>query len=500
MDPARPRRSATRIKKQCGGCAIFSREQTRNQLELAIAQAKNQQEDVMKESELHEGRARIKVVGCGGGGGNAVNRMISKALKVQFIAVNTDKQALERCQADVKVQMGNKVTRGLGAGGDWTRGRDAADESRTELSAVVQESDMVFITAGMGGGTGTGSAAIVAELAKEAGALTIGVVTRPFAFEGRIRNDTAEEGIKALRGQVDALIVVPNDRLAQVASSKTTLEEAFRMADDVLRQGVQGISDLVTQPGVINLDFADVKAIMENAGEALMGIGHRPQHHLRARPRRHDAGRDQDHGHRHRLRRQDPARSQAGDDASYDRAARVRHRGARRHQHSGVPPQPYVTRTGSMRCPYCGHHDLKVVDSRDSEVGEAIRRRREGLQWRQRLTTYERIATVPSFVTKKDGRREDFDPQKLFTGLKKATEKRDISPERLRAIVDDIEAELRRSGRVEIPSGEIGEMVMDRLRDLDEVAYIRFASVYREFMDLQQVKREIEQVLSSRRP
>jgi cell division protein FtsZ len=228
----------------------------------------------MKESQLHEGRARIKVVGCGGGGGNAVNRMISKALKVEFIAVNTDKQALERCQADVKVQMGNKLTRGLGAGGDWTRGRDAADESRIELSAVVQDSDMVFITAGMGGGTGTGSAGIVAELAKEAGALTIGVVTRPFAFEGRIRNATAEEGIKAFRSQVDALIVIPNDRLGQVASSKTTLEEAFRMADDVLRQGVQGISDLVTNPGVINLDFADVKAIMENAGEALMGIGH----------------------------------------------------------------------------------------------------------------------------------------------------------------------------------------------------------------------------------
>src|SRR6202163_2970650 len=226
----------------------------------------------MKESLLHEGRARIKVVGCGGGGGNAVNRMISKALKVQFIAVNTDKQALERCQADVKVQMGSKLTRGLGAGGDWTRGRDAADESRTELSAVVQDSDMVFITAGMGGGTG--SAAIVAELAKESGALTIGVVTRPFGFEGRVRNECAEEGIKALRNQVDALIVIPNDRLGQVASSKTTLEEAFRMADDVLRQGVQGISDLVTNPGVIHLDFADVKAIMENAGEALMGIGH----------------------------------------------------------------------------------------------------------------------------------------------------------------------------------------------------------------------------------
>src|SRR3989475_1734134 len=242
---------------------------------MAKANSKEDHLIVMtKESELHEGRARIKVVGCGGGGGNAVNRMISKALKVQFIAVNTDKQAPERCQADVKVQIGNKVTRGLGAGGDWTRGRDAADESRTELGAAGEDAEMVFISAGLGGGTGTGWAAIVAEMAKEAGALTIAVVTRPFGFEGRIGNDTAEEGIKALRGQVDALIVIPNDRLAQVASSKTTLEEAFRMADDVLRQGVQGISDLVTQPGVINLDFADVKAIMENAGEALMGIGH----------------------------------------------------------------------------------------------------------------------------------------------------------------------------------------------------------------------------------
>jgi transcriptional repressor NrdR len=151
-----------------------------------------------------------------------------------------------------------------------------------------------------------------------------------------------------------------------------------------------------------------------------------------------------------------------------------------------------------MRCPYCGHHDLRVVDSRDSEVGEAIRRRRECLRCGQRFTTYERIESVPFFVIKKDGRREDFDPHKLFAGLKKATEKRDISPDRLNAIVEGIEAELRRSGRVEIPSYEIGEMVMDRLKELDEVAYIRFASVYREFMDLQQVKREIEQVLSTR--
>ena len=152
-----------------------------------------------------------------------------------------------------------------------------------------------------------------------------------------------------------------------------------------------------------------------------------------------------------------------------------------------------------MRCPYCGHHDLKVVDSRDSEVGEAIRRRRECLNCGQRFTTYERIEAVPFYVIKKDGRREDFDPQKLVMGLRKATEKRDISQEKLRAIVDEIEADLRRSGRMEIPSGEIGEMVMDKLRELDEVAYIRFASVYREFMDLQQVKKEIEQVLSTRR-
>jgi cell division protein FtsZ len=236
--------------------------------------AKAKLEDTMQKYDSQEGRARIKVIGCGGGGGNALNRMISKALKVQFIAVNTDKQDLGRSQADVKVQIGSKLTRGLGSGGDWTRGRDAADEARIELADVVKDADMVFITAGMGGGTGTGSAPVVAELAKEAGALVIGVVTRPFSFEGRPRNETADAGIKALRDKVDALIVIPNDRLRQVASSKTTLEDAFRMADDILRQGVQGISDLVTNAGIINLDFADVKAIMQDAGEALMGIGH----------------------------------------------------------------------------------------------------------------------------------------------------------------------------------------------------------------------------------
>ena len=230
------------------------------------------QEDDMKE--MQDGRARIKVVGCGGGGNNAVNRMISAALKgVQFVAVNTDIQALERCNADVKVNIGRKLTRGLGSGGDWTKGRDAADENRTEISEIVRDSDMVFITAGMGGGTGTGSAPVVAEVAKQEGALTIGVVTKPFSWEGKVRNATAEEGSKHLKDKVDALIIIPNDRLIQVTDHKTTLEDAFRIADDVLRQGVQGIADLIVNPGVINLDFADVKAIMMDAGEALMGIG-----------------------------------------------------------------------------------------------------------------------------------------------------------------------------------------------------------------------------------
>src|ERR1700738_2102821 len=232
------------------------------------------QENTMQKADRQDGRARIKVIGAGGGGGNAVNRMISAALKgVEFIAVNTDLQALERCNADIKVNIGRKLTRGLGSGGDWTKGRDAADESRTELTELVKEADMVFITAGMGGGTGTGASSVIAEVAKAEGALTIGVVTRPFRWEGKVRNENAEEGIKNLRDKVDALIVIPNDRLAQVVDKKTTLEEAFRIADDVLRQGVQGIADLIVNPGVINLDFADVKAVMTETGEALMGIG-----------------------------------------------------------------------------------------------------------------------------------------------------------------------------------------------------------------------------------
>ncbi len=230
--------------------------------------------EVEMKGERQDGRARIKVIGAGGGGGNAVNRMISAALKgVEFIAVNTDMQALENCNADVKVNIGRKVTRGLGCGADWTKGRDAAEESKAELSELVKDADMVFITAGMGGGTGTGSTSVIADLAKAAGALTIAVVTRPFRWEGKVRNETAEEGIKQLREKVDALIVIPNDRLSQMVDRKTSLEEAFRIADDVLRQGVQGIADLIVSPGTINLDFADVKAIMSDAGEALMGIG-----------------------------------------------------------------------------------------------------------------------------------------------------------------------------------------------------------------------------------
>jgi cell division protein FtsZ len=231
-------------------------------------------QEATMQGDRQDGRARIKVIGAGGGGGNAINRMISSALKgVEFIAVNTDLQALERCNADIKVNIGRKLTRGLGSGGDWTKGRDAADESRAELTELVKAADMVFITAGMGGGTGTGASGVLAEVAKAEGALTIGVVTRPFRFEGKVRNETAETGIKHLREKVDALIVIPNDRLSQVVDKKTTLEEAFRIADDVLRQGVQGIADLIVNPGVINLDFADVKAIMTDTGEALMGIG-----------------------------------------------------------------------------------------------------------------------------------------------------------------------------------------------------------------------------------
>ena len=218
--------------------------------------------------------AVIKVVGVGGGGTNAVNRMVDAGLRgVEFIAVNTDAQALLMCDADVKIHIGSKITRGLGAGADPQIGQDAAMESRDELKEALKGADMVFVTAGKGGGTGTGAAPVIAEIARELGALTVGVVTRPFAFEGRKRGDQAEQGIRTLREKVDTLIIIPNDRLLQVVEKRTSIVDAFRIADDVLRQGVQGITDLITVPGLINLDFADVRTIMREAGSALMGIG-----------------------------------------------------------------------------------------------------------------------------------------------------------------------------------------------------------------------------------
>src|SRR2546426_3917623 len=219
--------------------------------------------------------AVIKVVGIGGGGVNAVNRMIDAGLKgVEFIAVNTDAQALLMSDADVKLDIGRELTRGLGAGSDPEVGRQAADEHRDEIEEVLKGSDMVFVTAGKGGGTGTGGAPIVAEIAKSLGALTIGVVTRPFSFEGRRRSVQAEAGIQKLKEKCDTLIIIPNDRLLSVSNDKTSVLNAFKMADEVLLQGVQGITDLITTPGLINTDFADVKMIMKDAGSALMGVGY----------------------------------------------------------------------------------------------------------------------------------------------------------------------------------------------------------------------------------
>ena len=218
--------------------------------------------------------ATIKVIGVGGGGNNAVNRMIEHGVQgVDFIAVNTDAQALNLSKAEVKIQLGNKLTRGLGAGANPEVGRKAAEESKEQIEEALAGADMVFVTAGMGGGTGTGAAPIISQVAKELGALTVGVVTRPFMFEGRKRSTQAIAGIEGLKESVDTLIVIPNDRLLEIIDKNTPMLEAFREADNVLRQGVQGISDLIATPGLINVDFADVKTIMSDKGSALMGIG-----------------------------------------------------------------------------------------------------------------------------------------------------------------------------------------------------------------------------------
>jgi len=228
----------------------------------------------LQQEKQTEAFARIKVIGVGGGGTNAVNRMIDEGIQgVEFIAANTDAQALTLAKAQSRVRLGDKLTRGLGAGGDPEVGRKAAEESADELYGVLKGSDMVFVTAGMGGGTGTGAAPVVAQIAKESGALTIGVVTRPFTFEGMRRMQSSESGISKLKEHADTLIVIPNDRLLQIADKRASLQDAFRLADDVLHQGIQGISELITIPGLINLDFADVRAIMSEGGAALMAVG-----------------------------------------------------------------------------------------------------------------------------------------------------------------------------------------------------------------------------------
>ena len=221
-----------------------------------------------------ENFAQIKVIGVGGGGSNAINRMIAEGLRgVDFIAVNTDAQALLMSDAPQRIRIGDKLTRGLGAGGNPEVGGKAAEESAQELEEILRGADMVFVTCGMGGGTGTGAAPVIAELAKRTGALTIGVVTRPFTFEGNRRQNLALEGIEALKERVDTLIVIPNDRLLEIVDKKASMTQAFRTADDVLRQGIQGISELITVPGLINLDFADVRAIMSGGGTSLMAVG-----------------------------------------------------------------------------------------------------------------------------------------------------------------------------------------------------------------------------------
>jgi cell division protein FtsZ len=240
------------------------------------AKAVKREEDMQQKlSPEVENFARIKVLGVGGGGSNAVNRMIEEGLRgVEFIAVNTDAQALMLSDAPSRVRIGDKLTKGLGSGGDPTIGGKAAEESNDDLYEVINGSDMVFITAGMGGGTGTGAAPIIARIARETGALTIGVVTKPFTFEGTKRREVADEGIEALKEHVDTLIAIPNDRLLEIVDRRASIQQAFCVADDVLRQGIQGISELITVPGLINLDFADVRSIMAEGGAALMAIGH----------------------------------------------------------------------------------------------------------------------------------------------------------------------------------------------------------------------------------
>ncbi len=262
-----------RIRRKKGGASEEDMKEA-GQPSVEVAKSGRRKEKVVAQKGDLDGLPPIKVVGVGGGGCNAVNRMVqAKIPGVQFVGINTDAQALGLCDAEVRIRVGDRVTRGLGSGGDPERGRQAAEESRDDIKDSIKGADMVFITAGMGGGTGTGGAPMVAQAAKDAGALTIAVVTKPFAFEGARRRQAAERGIAELQNEVDTLIVIPNDRLLAICDQKVSIPQAFLMADDVLRQGIQGISELITMPGEINLDFADVRRIMSEAGPALMSIG-----------------------------------------------------------------------------------------------------------------------------------------------------------------------------------------------------------------------------------
>jgi len=273
------REAIARAEQEAAGRAEAEQAEARHKAELTKTRqrAARPREQTRREKAMKshaDGLPPIKVVGVGGGGCNAVNRMIAENMAgVEFVGINTDAQALARCEATARIRMGEKLTKGLGVGSDPERGERAAEESREEILDAVRGAEMVFITAGMGGGTGTGASPIVADIARECGALTIAVVTRPFLFEGTRRRDQAEDGIAELRERVDTLIVIPNDRLLEVCGPEVSVEEAFNVADDVLRQGIQGISELITLPGEINLDFADVRRVMQDAGPALLAIG-----------------------------------------------------------------------------------------------------------------------------------------------------------------------------------------------------------------------------------
>ena len=409
-----------------------------------------------------ENFALIRVIGVGGGGSNAVNRMIrAEMMGVEFIACNTDAQALLQADAPHKIRIGDKITRGLGAGGDATIGQRAAEEDSEKIAQALDDSDMVFITAGLGGGTGSGAAPVVAQIAKESGALTIGVVTKPFSFEGARRKLNAEKAAEELKAQVDTLITVPNDRLKDVVQKDTSILDAFRVVDDVLRQGVQGISDLITMPGLINLDFADVRAIMKDAGSALMGIGRasgenravdaardghrqpaaggrhrgrpggpvqhhrlvqpepvrgdrgrrgdpcggRPggQHHLRHELQRAPRRRGHDHGHRDRLRRrQEAPRAAPGGDRG-DGHERQRPPVARARLPRGAPAP--AGRGRRRRAVYDAHLD---ADPNDDEAAAAVAVPRversvgETQAAKRPVTTYDADdLEIPSFLRRK---------------------------------------------------------------------------------------------------